>query len=140
MQSNKGNSQYTVTGEHDTGGSEPHYTFKYEGDTPEVVQKTYELLAPLMDDCVKTDHHFSCNVAMPDGMTLAERDKIRTAAIFLSSINEVYELDPKCIEPALKYAYEQARKKNEADKPWTIGIWPSTKEAWNSTVCQKVGK
>ncbi len=101
-----------------------------------------QILGDLLDGCAHYPYGntVSCKLSGQDGMELsiADQDKIRKVALFLSEIDNVGKLDAKCIPYALKYAFEQAKKKNETSKPWSINQFPNSVEDWTSIVCSKI--
>ncbi len=82
----------------------------------------------------------NCHLEGKDGMAMPilEQDRVRKAALFLSSVDNVSKLDAACIPYALKYAAESAKKKNETSQPWTVNVYPKEVEDWNTIVCSKL--
>jgi hypothetical protein len=92
------------------------------------------------DECTEQGTDLSCVLTGSTGKNLpiADQDKIRKAALFLSGIDNVGNLDQGCIPAALTFAAEQAKSKNKTSKPWTVDQFPDKTEDWNTIVCSKI--
>ena len=106
----------------------------------EKLQGVWDILGNMMNCQYPGGKVVTCQLSGEDGMTLpiADQDKLRKTALFLSSIDNVALLDKECIPYALKHAMEAAKKKNETSQPWSVGVFPKEVEDWNSIVCSKI--
>ena len=82
----------------------------------------------------------NCKLSGEDGhaLPIADQDKLRKSAIFLSKIDNVALLDKECIPYALKHAFEQTKNINQTSQPWTIVPFPNEVEDWQTIVCSKI--
>jgi len=104
-----------------------------------------DILTDLLGDdseCIQPaglDSVLKCGIKGSDGMSVsvADQDRLRRAAIFLSSIDNVAKLEESCIPKALQYAKEKSININQTSKPWTVNIFPDKVEDWDKIVCSK---
>ncbi|KKN28448.1 hypothetical protein LCGC14_0854160 [marine sediment metagenome] len=106
----------------------------------EKLQGVWDILNNIMNCQYPGGTVVTCQLSGSDGMTLpiSDQDKLRKTALFLSSIDNVAQLDKGCIPYALKFAMEAAKKKNETSQPWTVNVYPKEVEDWNTIVCSKI--
>ena len=91
--------------------------------------------------CTKTSGTSTvCEYKGIDGMSMSinQADDIRRAAIFLSMVDTVGELEKDCVPKAITYAKEHSQSINKTNKPWTVPVYPNTIYEWNKTVCEKL--
>ncbi len=72
-------------------------------------------------------------------MSIEDQDSLRRTALFLSMIDNIPLLPGSCIPKAMEYAKNHAIAVGKTSKPWTVAVFPSSVEEWNSKVCEKVG-
>lgn len=78
-----------------------------------------------------------CTLQGEDGgsLPIADQDRIRRAALFLSMIENVDQLPKECIPKAIKYFKEKAVNANQTNKPWTVPAYPSSVEDMAKMIC-----
>ena len=104
------------------------------------LQGVWDILNNMLECNYPGGNILSCKLSGEDGqkLSIADQDKLRKTALFISSIDNVALLEKECIPYALKHAMESAKKKNETSKPWTVNVYPKEVEDWNAIVCSKI--
>lgn len=112
------------------------------GSWKDRIKGVNEILQEMGFNCYyeEPDTFLGCKLTGEDGaaMPILEQDRVRKAALFLSSVDNVSQLEAQCVPYALKYAAEAAKKKNETSQPWTVGVFPKEVQDWNTIVCSKI--
>lgn len=90
--------------------------------------------------CMYGDGTVKCQIEGigAQSMPIADQDKLRKAALFLSMTENIDKLPAVCVPKAVAFAKEHAIGINKTGKPWTVPIHPSTVEEWEKTVCAKM--
>ena len=106
----------------------------------EKLQGVWDILGNFMNCQYPGGKVVTCQLSGKNSQKLpiADQDKLRKAALFLSSIDNVALLDKGCIPYALKHAMQSAKKKNETTQPWTTIPYPNEVEDWNKIICSKI--
>lgn len=107
---------------------------------PEIAKVLQDLGFSCKEITAKAGSFINCDLTGEDKgkLSIANQDRIRKAALLLSSVEGIPELSPECIPKAVAYAFEQARNKNQTSKPWSIPPYPKTKKEWDEVVCSKL--
>jgi hypothetical protein len=117
---------------------------KKEDNWQERLDGLPDILADLLgenSECVQVgvESSITCIMKGTDGMavSIADQDRLRRAALFLSQIDNVAKLEKSCIPKALQFAKEKAINVNQTSKPWTVSPYPNKVEDWEQVVCSK---
>jgi hypothetical protein len=110
------------------------YMTETTGHWFERLDKVDEILRDIGFDCVDKSPKLECSLKVT---TPEDMDKVRTAALFLSSIDAVNKLPVVCIPKALNAAKKLAIVNNKWKEPWKEQVIPADVKGWMESVCNK---
>jgi hypothetical protein len=140
-------SNQVIAGKEEGGGGQFQFEIK-KGNIPTddpkwqpVDAEVMLLLNEMGFNCAIDDKQvMSCQLTGANGssLSIASQDTIRKAALFLSRLEGIQELDAKCRPAAVQYARNQAKQANQTSKPWSVMPYPKSKADWEQIVCSKL--
>lgn len=119
----------------DGNGGEFNLSLYTESNSFLINKELVDIMGKLGFNCAKSPN-LICNLTGENGesMSIANQDKVRKAALLLTAIDGIEQLDDSCVPKALQYAYEKAKQNNKTSKPWTIPPYPHKKEDWQKVL------
>ncbi len=110
------------------------------GNWQQLDQEIGLILKELGFNCTYQMNNYTCQLTGQNGsnLSIANQDTLRKAALFLSRLEGIAELEAKCIPSAVQYAKNSAKNANQTSKPWTVAPYPKTKQEWEQMVCTKL--